>query len=654
MERLKAGYEKFREAKGHLLNEAAGPVMQKFMPVHAHLAHARQHAIAGRSVTESRQISEGGFAFVWLVHDAQTNEEMVLKKIRCQDKSSFAMARREVQLLERLPRHPNLVQYFGDILLTEGKSREVGLLFEFCSGGHLLNFLDKHEGRLSEKLIVETLSEVVAGVAVLHSFLPPVQHRDLKVENVLRGIDGHWKLLDFGSWSDERLEPGSLDKPALSALQEQIDKYTTMIYRPPEMVDFFAEFPISEKVDVWMIGCILYTLMFYRHPFQDESPLAIANARYPWPSTPEHSEKLRDLTHWLLARDPSHRPDAASLLSLLVCFDEAEVHPPKAVLEKSEKFRRLYEPGKSCREPQSPSGSDALVAGDSERKRSKPHKHRQTSKKKAQAETPPDEGWPAAVSSELQWANFDGFHQEPSSAGSASPSRSEAPGRGAWAHFQEEPTRPMEVASDPVSASIPPDPWSAWSSPTHEPSTGSQSPVKAPNVVVKPPEHWAGRGSVTSERADAGWPLDSVEVSAWPEQEMSVRPVWDPTTANSPSRRRLSGAPAPDSPKMSASAWPNVGSPKAAASDMVASWPCASPWTNTPAGSPRNSDADPGSPSRAPWPVTASQAPSWPAEERSKAPAPPPDPWSSVLSPEGSPKASRHGQKPAFAWAAFD
>eukprot|EP00439_Symbiodinium_sp_Y106_P071700 s341_g12.t4 len=86
----------------------------------------------------------------------------------------------------------------------------------------------------------------------------------------------------------------------------------------------------------------------------------------------------------------------------------------------------------------------------------------------------------------------------------------------------EERTRPMEVAPDPVSASIPPDPWSAWSSPTHEPSTGSQSPVKAPNVVVKPPEHWAGRGSVASERADAGWPLDSVEVSAWPEQEIRI------------------------------------------------------------------------------------------------------------------------------------
>ena len=50
--------------------------------------------------------------------------------------------------------------------------------------------------------------------------------------------------------------------PSHLSFQEHIAKYTTMMYRPPEMVDFYQQFVISEKVDVWMLGCILFTLMF--------------------------------------------------------------------------------------------------------------------------------------------------------------------------------------------------------------------------------------------------------------------------------------------------------------------------------------------------------------------------------------------------------
>ncbi|CAE8627134.1 unnamed protein product [Polarella glacialis] len=132
----------------------------------------------------------------------------------------------------------------------------------------------------------EAASEVTDGMASAFE----EERRELKerlrlfvVENVLLGADGKFKLLDFGSWSDECSDTASLDKHAISALQEHIERYTTMMYRPPEMVDFFNQFVISEKVDIWMLGCILFTLMFYRHPFQDESALAIANARYNFP-----------------------------------------------------------------------------------------------------------------------------------------------------------------------------------------------------------------------------------------------------------------------------------------------------------------------------------------------------------------------------------
>ena len=33
------------------------------------------------------------------------------------------------------------------------------------------------------------------------------------------------------------------------------------------------------EVDVWALGCILYTLTYWKHPFQDEGKLGIVNAQ---------------------------------------------------------------------------------------------------------------------------------------------------------------------------------------------------------------------------------------------------------------------------------------------------------------------------------------------------------------------------------------
>jgi len=421
MERLKASlgklrvandvvYDKVALAKEYASDLKVAALHVKVPTVPTRFMQGRQYSIGSRTVVEDKQISEGGFAFVWLAKEASTNKELVLKKILCQDKASLTMAQREIQLLERLPIHPNLVRYFGSTTLgTESKkTKEVALLFEFCSGGHLLNLLEKHQGLLLEKQIVDTLKEVVAGVAVLHEISPPVQHRDLKVENVLLGADGHWKLLDFGSWSDEHVEPGKLDKPSLSALQEQIERYTTMMYRPPEMVDFYLEFAISEKVDIWMIGCILYTLMFYRHPFQDESTLAIANARYQLPSSPKYSDKIQDLIHWLLARDPSDRPSAHELLCVLQNLeDDSPLQLPKAVVERRDAFERLFGDAPSSKAAGQQPESSSHEPTSSEKKSKHRHhgkdgKERKTAKRKEQNDDPwgqaaSSQAWPTAA-----------------------------------------------------------------------------------------------------------------------------------------------------------------------------------------------------------------------------------------------------------------
>ncbi len=122
-------------------------------------------------------------------------------------------------------------------------------------------------------------NQVCEGVAVLHNSTPPILHRDLKVENILLGEDQKWKLCDFGSattttyrWASER-ERG--------IAEEDINRNTTMNYRAQEMVDLYRRQPITEKVDIWALGCVLFKMAYMNDPF--EGSLGILNARYTFP-----------------------------------------------------------------------------------------------------------------------------------------------------------------------------------------------------------------------------------------------------------------------------------------------------------------------------------------------------------------------------------
>ncbi len=52
------------------------------------------------------------------------------------------------------------------------------------------------------------------------------------------------------------------------------------MYRSPEMVDLYSNKPISEKADIWALGCLLYLLCFRVHPFEDSGKLRIISAKY--------------------------------------------------------------------------------------------------------------------------------------------------------------------------------------------------------------------------------------------------------------------------------------------------------------------------------------------------------------------------------------
>ncbi|CAL5080610.1 unnamed protein product [Urochloa decumbens] len=141
----------------------------------------------------------------------------------------------------------------------------------------------------------------------MHCQTPPLAHRDLKAENVLLGTDGAWKLCDFGSVSTNHK---CFDKPEEMGIEEDnIRKHTTPAYRAPEMWDLYRREIISEKVDIWALGCLLYRICYFKSAFDGESKLQILNGNYRVPELPKYSSSITTLIKDMLNSSPDARPD---------------------------------------------------------------------------------------------------------------------------------------------------------------------------------------------------------------------------------------------------------------------------------------------------------------------------------------------------------
>lgn len=55
------------------------------------------------------------------------------------------------------------------------------------------------------------------------------------------------------------------------------------MYRPPEIVDPYLKYKVSEKVDLWMLGCTLYTMCYFVHPFVDSGAVGISGGVFRFP-----------------------------------------------------------------------------------------------------------------------------------------------------------------------------------------------------------------------------------------------------------------------------------------------------------------------------------------------------------------------------------
>uniref|UniRef100_A0A803L8T3 non-specific serine/threonine protein kinase n=1 Tax=Chenopodium quinoa TaxID=63459 RepID=A0A803L8T3_CHEQI len=265
-------------------------------------------------------IAEGGFSCVYLAKDASNaSKQYALKHIICNDQESMDLVMKEIKVMKSLKGHPNVVTLYSHTILDMGRTKEALLVMECCEKS-LVNVLESRgTGYFEEKQIMAIFRDVCNAVFAMHCHSPPIAHRDLKAENLLLGLDGLWKLCDFGSTSTNHKR---FEKPEEMGIEEDnIRKHTTPAYRAPEMWDLYRRDLISEKVDIWALGCLLYRICYFKSAFDGESKLQIwfrVNEQLPvgsqksLPDRPPHMrETASDITEGIskiMSRTPNPVP----------------------------------------------------------------------------------------------------------------------------------------------------------------------------------------------------------------------------------------------------------------------------------------------------------------------------------------------------------
>lgn len=219
-----------------------------------------------------REAGRGGFAYVAEAIDPTLHRSVALKIARPEALLSSDVRRRfirEAEIAARLT-HPHIVG-----IHEVGEAG--GLVFiaqEYCPGGSLADWLERHPGPLRPKTAARVVRSLAQALAHAHSH--GIVHRDIKPANVLLvpvdAASGDFAILpddgftvklgDFGLGKIFDAEDGASD--AITQLTQSGTRLGTPAWMAPEQID--ASFgPVGPATDIHALGVLLDRLLTGRN-----------------------------------------------------------------------------------------------------------------------------------------------------------------------------------------------------------------------------------------------------------------------------------------------------------------------------------------------------------------------------------------------------
>lgn len=178
----------------------------------------------------------------------------------------------EIELLERLPYHPNIVRY----LFHEKKGTKLRFFMTKYSSS-LRRIITKRKADLKRtpdigyfKIsdIARWCVAVANGLEFLHK--NSVIHRDMKPDNVLCTLDVHGDVQSLAITDFDTAKTISKTSQAKTTIG-------TPSYMCPEVICSGNSHVYTSKADVWSMGMVIYELVTLKEPYEDEDIFEVAS-----------------------------------------------------------------------------------------------------------------------------------------------------------------------------------------------------------------------------------------------------------------------------------------------------------------------------------------------------------------------------------------
>ncbi|KAM4626526.1 mitogen-activated protein kinase kinase kinase 13 [Discoglossus pictus] len=237
-------------------------------------------------------------------------EEVAIKKVREQKET-------DIKHLRKL-KHPNVISFKG--VCTQAPC--FCLIMEYCAHGQLYEVL-RAGRKVTPRLLVDWSCGIASGMNYLH--LHKIIHRDLKSPNVLVTHTDTVKISDFGTSKE------------LSDKSTKMSFAGTVAWMAPEVI---RNEPVSEKVDIWSFGVLLWELLTGEIPYKDVDSSAIIwgvgsnSLHLPVPSTCPDGFKILMKQTW--QSKPRNRPSFRQILMHLDIASADVLGTPQETYFKSQ------------------------------------------------------------------------------------------------------------------------------------------------------------------------------------------------------------------------------------------------------------------------------------------------------------------------------